>query len=157
MLRLPAWALCCCLAVADGLIGCDTGCDKEDGAAQRYAGGETSPTCTSYQTGGFNDPYLAIPPGRRWDIEHGLRQEPRLIQSYLAFSERPLANDQNTAESAGNQLVIEEVTDEFVRVRNDTCEDFWLRLVLEVDVPAAECLETSQPLPAGGAGGAGGG
>src|SRR5687767_13902876 len=112
MLRLPAWALCCCLAVvADGLLGCDTSCEKENGEALPYEEGETSPTCTSYETGGFNDPYLPIPPGRRWQIEHGLSQEPRLLQSYMAFSETPLAHDENTAESAGNQLVIEAVTD----------------------------------------------
>jgi len=159
-MRLPAWALLCSLAVADGLLGCDAGCDKEnEDAARDYTGGTISASCTRYETGGFDDDYLIFPAGRRWRIRHGLGQTPSLVQSYLGFVKHPLpdAGNGNTAESAGNQVIIEDMDDEFVQVRNDTCEEFWLRLVVETDTPAPECLSPVEPTDtSGGAGGASG-
>lgn len=158
MLRAPVWALCCCLAMADGLLGCDTSCDKENEAEPRlYEGGVRSPTCTSYQTNAFDQEYLDFPAGRRWAIRHGLgdlREKVWQVKSYVAFVEAGLPEGKvgNTAESAGNQVIIQSVDDEFVVVRNDTCEHFWLRLVVEVDVPDPDCLNPGQG--AGGAGGA---
>ena len=159
MLRAPVWALCCCLAMADGLLGCDTSCDKEDEDPVVHTTGITSPACTSYQSGRFDQPYLEFPKGRRLRFPHGLAQVPVLVKSYLAFEKTPLDTEHgNTAESAGNQVIIEAVNDEFVVVRNDTCEeDFWLRLVVEVDAPAPECLNPDQGASAGGAAGAAGG
>ena len=151
-----AWALCCCLAFADGLLGCNTGCNKENADAE-VRGGLLSPTCTSFQSSSIEQPYLHFPAGKRFQFHHGLRQTPLVVQSYLAFVPNPLPGDRNgnTAETAGNQVIIEHWNEEYVQVRNDTCEDeFYLRLVLLVDDPAPECLNPTQG--ASGAGGAGG-
>jgi hypothetical protein len=159
-MRLPAWALLCCLAVADGLLGCDTSCDKEnEDVARDYTGGTISASCTRYETGSFDDLYLDFPPGRRLAIHHGLGQTPSVVQSYLGFVKDPLpdAGNGNTAESAGNQVIIERMDDEFVQVRNDTCEEFFLRVVIETDTAAPGCLSPVEPTDtSGGAGGASG-
>jgi hypothetical protein len=154
MLRAPLWALCCCLLAVD-LVGCETGCDKESAEPLAYLNGQTSPSCTSYQTNGFDERYVNFPPGRRLRLMHGLGQTPNSVVSYVAFTADalPQAEIGNTAESAGNQVIIEAVNDEYVQVRNDTCEYFFLRVVLEVDAPAPDCLAATA---AGGAGGAGG-
>jgi hypothetical protein len=53
------------------------------------------------------------------------------VLSYVGFSSSPLAADGsgNISEAAGNEVLIERVDDEIVRVRNDTCETFFLRVV----------------------------
>ena len=167
MLRAPIWALCCLLAADVGLLGCATSCEKENAEPLLYLGGRTSPNCMSYQTNGVDangvdtgvgQGYVNFPPGRRLRIPHGLGQEPILLKSYVAFVPEPLPQDENgnTAESAGNQVIIEGWNDEFVQVRNDTCEFFFLRLVLLVDEPHPSCLGADGASGAAGAGGAGG-
>jgi hypothetical protein len=165
MLRAPAWALLCGLAVGDGLLGCDTSCDKENEDPWEYRKGRTSPSCTSYQTNAFDEEYVLFPKGRRVLVRHGLGpvgDRVFQVKSYLAFDPNPLGEAMsNTAESAGNQVLIEEVTDEWVVVRNDTCEKFYLRLVVEADSADPACLNPGQAgaggaASAGGAAGAGG-
>jgi hypothetical protein len=154
MARAPAWILCCSLVAADGLLGCGTSCDKENEEARDYSAGLTSSGCSTYQTNAFDEKYLDFPAGRRWRIAHGLGQTPTLVQSYLAFTDAPLTQGENgnTAESAGNQVIIERVDDQFVQVRNDTCEHFYLRLVIAADAPSLACLAAG----GGGDGGAAG-
>jgi hypothetical protein len=151
MLRAPAWAFLCLLAAADGLLGCG-GCDKESGDPVLFQGGAVSASCTEYATGGFTDEYLDFPAGRSVRVEHGLGQTPTEVHSYLAFNRRPLPDSGigNTAESAGNQVIIEGVNDQYVQVLNDTCEDFYLRLVVSVAEAHETCLGESA---AGGSGG----
>ena len=90
---------------------------------------------------------MDFPAGRRLALVHGLRETPIELRSYLAFKEHPFPENGAgfVAESAGNQVLIEDVNDEFIRVRNDTCEHFFLRIVAST-VPVDD--------GAGGAGGA---
>jgi hypothetical protein len=133
MLRPSAWALLGMMALSDGLLGCDLGCDKEDDLPVPFAGGRQNLDRTFYETNDWNEPYVKFSAGRRLAIQHGLGTEPEIF-TWLAFDEEPFERDRededgSTAESAGNMVIIQRVTDQIVQVRNDTCQDFWLRLV----------------------------
>jgi hypothetical protein len=120
------------LALSDGLLGCDLGCDKESGddPPVPYTGGRVNADRTVYETNDWNAEYVEFPAGRQILIEHGLDGTPQVF-TWLSFDRHPLdvGREGNSAESAGNQVIIQRVDPEFVQVRNDTCQDFWLRLV----------------------------
>ncbi len=133
MQRAPLWALLGLTLIADGLPACDVSCNRESGRTRSYTGGHlVGERCDEYETNAFGEAYVDFPAGRRWQIQHQLGALPTEVKSYLAFVENPLPSDANgnTAETAGNQVIIEAVTDEYVQVRNDTCEHFYLRLVV---------------------------
>ena len=126
------------------LVACTSSCPREtEDAARRYTAGTTSAHGTLYETNAWDGSFVDFPAGRRLALVHGLRQMPIELMSYLAFKSRPLPKGGKgfVSESAGNQVLIEGVDEEVIRVRNDTCEDFFLRLV-------------ASTLPADGAGGA---
>ena len=115
-------------------LGCDTSCD--DGGDKSdppvvYEGGSTNAALSSYESDSWDGPYLKFPPQRTYDFHHGLGRRPSAVLSYVGFSESPLGSngDGNISEAAGNEVIIEWVDEQVVRVRNDTCETFYLRLV----------------------------
>ncbi|MBK7585252.1 MAG: hypothetical protein IPI67_34320 [Myxococcales bacterium] len=116
------------LALASSTGACSAPCETADTSPVRYKQGSVSPDGTTYASSPWEGPYLHFPGGRRYQLEHGLGVTPPAVFTYLAFDERPLPNG-NTAESAGNQVVIERVDDQIIQVRNDTCAEFWLRVV----------------------------
>jgi len=107
---------------------CSAPCSTSEDDPVRYSKGSVSSDGTTYVTSAWEGPYLHFPGGRRYQLEHQLGKTPALVQTYLAFSENPLPSG-NASESAGNQAVIERVDDEIVQVRNDTCAEFYLRVV----------------------------
>lgn len=118
------------------LTGCG-GCDVESGDPEAFRDGFTNESQTYYETGSPNEKMLPFPPGKTYDLYHGLGKDPA-VHSYVSFVEQleedpskvdPLAPN-HVAESAGNQAVIERWNDKFVRVRNDTCANFYLRVIL---------------------------
>jgi hypothetical protein len=109
-------------------LGCAQDCETTSSASVAYKGGTVDATGTVYETGAWDAPWLHFPPGRRFVLEHDLGTQPYVVNTYLSFSENPLTSSNNASESAGNQAVIEAVTDTFVRIRNDSCADFYLRL-----------------------------
>jgi hypothetical protein len=133
-------------------LSCSASCPREDddAAPRTHTSGTTSADRTYYETNAWNQSFVDFPAGRRWAFRHGLGQLPREITSYLGLSADPLPVNSNgfVAESAGNQVLIEGVDSETIRVRNDTCEHFYLRLVASSGSATAEN---------GGAGGEAGG
>jgi len=127
------WKAVAVLALA--LPACNPTCNKEGVVGQEvsYRGGTTSSDGTYYQTGDWCDTWIHIPNGRTYRIEHGLRRAPLTTQIFVAFSAEPFGDDCDArglaAPSAGNIVVVEGVTDEYIQVRNDTCEtEFHFRL-----------------------------
>jgi hypothetical protein len=118
------------------LPACGT-CDTDGQTPVRYTEGTTNADTTRYETNPIDGRYLDFPAGRVYDLAHDLNQTPSVVLSYLSFSAEPTSGHGDFAESAGNQVVVERVDDEVVRVRNDTCADMYLRVVLEADAPAA--------------------
>jgi hypothetical protein len=116
-------------------LGCDTSCD--DGGDKGdppvvYEGGSTNAALSYYESDTWDGPYLKFPPQRTYDFHHGLGRRPSAVLSYVGFSESPLGSSNgngNISEAAGNEVIIEWVDEQVVRVRNDTCETFYLRLV----------------------------
>jgi hypothetical protein len=133
------------------LLGCESTCPREtEKVPTPYDGGNTNSASTVYETNAWDEPFVDFPAGRRVALRHRLGVVPTVYRSYLAFHEYPFPDDEAkpgfVSESAGNQVLLERVDDEFIRVRNDTCEHFYLRLVATSDPELGEA--------AGGAGGA---
>ena len=129
------------------LAGCSSTCPREhEETSRKYNGGTTNPDRTVYETNAWDGSFVDFPAGRRWALVHGLRDTPIEFKSYLGFKSHPLPEDKMgfVAESAGNQVLIEGVDEESIRIRNDTCEHFYVRVV-------ASTLPT--PEGSGGAGG----
>jgi hypothetical protein len=119
-------------------MGCESTCPREtEKVPTPYDGGNTNSASTVYETNAWDEPFVDFPAGRRVALRHRLGEIPVVIRSYLAFDDNPFPDDETkpgfVAESAGNQVLIERVDDEFIRVRNDTCEQFFLRLVATSD------------------------
>ena len=130
-----------------GAAGCGT-CDTGGQQAIEYNGGNSNPAEGYYETSLPFGEYLHFPAGRRYDLMHRLGAAPGDINGFLSFERVPgeVSGDDNTgnfAAAAGNQLVIECIDEERVRVRNDTCAEGYLRVVLKADgassPPAESC------------------
>ena len=69
---------------------------------------------------------------------HGLGHEPLDVHVYLAFSAAGVGDGEQTdtmAPSAGNSSEIELVNDEIIRIKNDTCSEFWVRVTASGRAP----------------------
>jgi hypothetical protein len=156
MSSLGRWAL----VLVAGLIpefsaACSNTCDTTGSAPVRYVSGTTNLAGTYYESSAWTDTYLDFPAGRTYEFVHGLNTTHYVVKAYLGFSPRPLADDAigNVAESAGNQVIYEKVGLHSFQVRNDTCAQFYLRVVaFAVDPDAPDDAG-----PEAGAGGADGG
>lgn len=124
-----------------------------------YTDGHTNVSRTVYQTSLPSEEMLHFPQGREYDLVHGLGSVPVSVDLYLSFRETLTSSGDkdddtepnNVAPTAGNQAVIEVWTDKFIRVRNDTCAEFYLRAVITAD---PDEVPTDGDGGAGGAGGA---
>jgi hypothetical protein len=127
-----------------GLIGCD--CGREGGDPVQYAGGST--VGNRYESSELYGTWLHYPAGRRYQLIHSLPQPPDEVLIYLGFREHPLQADAggNISPSAGNAALIEAVEDDFIQIRNDTCSEYYVRVVA-----------VAHPDPSATGGGAGGG
>jgi len=111
-------------------VGCSSTCDT-GGSSQdtvRFTGGHTDLTLSRYESNGFDEPFLVFPPGRRYEFPHGLGQVPTQLGIFLAFREEPLKYNSSFSLAAGNEALIEAVDANVIRIRNDTCADFYVRV-----------------------------
>lgn len=131
------------LLASASALGCGDTCHDGSGELVPYSEGQTNAERTYYQSGPIQGPYLHFPSGRIFELEHDLLEAPTDVVSWLSFDEDALLGNNNVAEAAGNQVVIECVSGPepgedgserkgIIRVRNDTCSDFYLRVVGEV-------------------------
>lgn len=106
-------------------LGCvRSPCERDDGHAVPYEGGQTDPSRTYYETSPPQGPWLRFTSGTRLRLAHRLRATPRDWQAYLSFEEFP----QQIAENAGSQVAVEFAEDpEYIEIVNDTCGDFFIR------------------------------
>lgn len=137
--RVPAFARCLCLGavlllVPGAGVACNTSCDDGDGPNAPpvvYEGGTSDPAEGYYESDAWDGGYLRFPPQRTYDLHHGLGRRPGAVMSYVGFDASPLGatGNGNVSEAAGNEVIIEWVDDQVIRVRNDTCETLYLRVV----------------------------
>ncbi len=123
--------LLCCAA-----LGCEP-CRTHGLEPEEYAEGIVSARGTVYETSHPSEELLPFPSGQTYDLLHGLGTTPTSVHGYLSFVPRLTESGDpydrqtpnNLAEAAGNQMVIERWDDEVIRIRNDTCADFYVRVV----------------------------
>jgi hypothetical protein len=131
-------SLWCCACTGD-LCG-----RNSDDPPTEFSDGLTSNSATLYMTSEADAPYLDFPSGMRYRLLHELLNTPSLIVPYVSFSATPLSDGSGFTISPGNQTVINAVTDDYIEVENDTCTDFFLRVVASTD----DFDGTSTPAPA---------
>ncbi len=109
------------------LTGCD--CGREGGDPVEYAGGST--VGTRYESSELYGTWLHYPAGRRYRLHHSLPNPPDEILIYLGFNPHPLQEGDtgNISPSAGNVALIEAVEDDTIQIRNDTCSEYYVRVV----------------------------
>lgn len=107
---------------------CDTSDDGNPPIA--YEGGTTTEDGLYYSSP-WNGGWLHFPGGKRYDLVHNLGFQPQEVGIFLSFSENGVGNDgqgSSAAPSAGNSSPVQLVNDEIVRIKNDTCSEFWVRV-----------------------------
>lgn len=115
--------------------GCVAWCPTIDRFFQK---GETLTAANGaavYETSPTDGPFIPFEGGTNWHIPHHLGRTPTSVAVTLAFNERPLTSG-GSAQAAGNQAVVLMANDQDVVVRNDTCGDYWVRVVVTADAPA---------------------
>ena len=122
--------------VAMGSPACGPACDTTDN-------GNPEQTFTGGAVTGGEDPYyvssdwmsglLPFPGGKRYRLVHHLGFMPVNVSIYVSFAER----DTPVTPCAGNTCVIQEVSDDSIVIKNDTCSEFWVRVVASGGSPAS--------------------
>lgn len=120
--------------------GCGGTCNTGGQAAIDYTGGTTI-NGQVYETSTPTGTWLDFPAGRRYRLMHQLGTSDFVPHEFLAFSATPVPTDDasvgNYSQAAGNEVIVEAQTDTYVQVRNDTCADYYLRVVLTA-IPSAD-------------------
>lgn len=100
-------------------------CDTSDQAnpVEQYTKGVT--VGRLYESGPWHSNYLYYPGGRHYEFIHNLGAAPPYVQVYLSFDENPTGY---VSSCVGNTCLID-VNETSVRIKNDTCSDFWVRVV----------------------------
>ena len=132
--RVGRWKRGIRIAVASSMLfSCASiQCERDGQDTIEFKGGSTNASGTVYESARVDGEYLHFPRGREYALHHGLQGVPNSFKAFLSFTPEPLLGSGFT-ESAGNQVVYEEVSDEIVIVRNDTCAEFYLRVELRAD------------------------
>ncbi len=122
-MRWPFFLVLGVAGLAAAPAGCGAPCDRSNDGNPPIVFREGRSTGAEFETAPPGGPHLFFPGGRRYALVHGLTPPPTLgtVSIALAFAE-----DGSTSPASGNEVVVQEVTDEHVVVKNDTCADFYL-------------------------------
>lgn len=132
-------ALCAFLAQESG---CGSQCDRHpDEPPVVFEDGITDQSAHVYRSSSnaknpWQGPWLDFPPGRTLRFPHHLGGVPQGLHCFFAFSPNPLTdnNGQGAASGfvpgGGNQCTFEDVKDDHVDIRNDTCSDVFVMVEL---------------------------
>jgi hypothetical protein len=119
------------LAVAAAGAACSnfsTSCDTNDNGnpPDKYAGGTVNNGI--YMSSPWTGEMLWFPGGKAYDIEHKLGCVPAVVELTESFSPDGLKNEGSVAPCAGNMCLILKVDETVIRIKNDTCSDFYVRV-----------------------------
>jgi hypothetical protein len=120
-------------------LGCSPACDAGDDANQPvvYDGG-TAVNGYYFSTSSHGE-LLHFPGGTRYDLYHHLGFEPIMVQIYWSFNEAGVGTYEQTKDKsslttgAGNSAEIQLKNDQFIRVKNDSCVEYWVLVVASGD------------------------
>jgi hypothetical protein len=120
------------------LVGC--GCGKEDEPAILYSGGESTEGMFVSTPAGAS--WLQFPGGRAYEFEHGLDGAPATVLLYLSFTAN--ASGGNFVVGTGNAATVRRADDERIEIFNDTCTDYYVRVVATLE-PSDPALSVATP------------
>ena len=105
--------------------GCGAACStsNDDNPPTRYVGGTA--TGDLYESSPLTSGWLPFPGGKQYQLDHHLGFTPAVVAVDIAFD----ANGTSPAHCAGNSCLTPCRDDEMVWIQNDTCADFWVRVV----------------------------
>jgi hypothetical protein len=133
-----------------GSVGCGIQCDRNPNEPPVvYREGIFDRVHETYASADFDGPFLDFPPGRTYRFYHQLGGKPEIVQAWLSFAESPTQggdNKEGFVETAGNQVTYEQVTCDYIDVRNDTCADVRIRIAASAPDPSF-CSDAAAPSP----------
>jgi hypothetical protein len=114
---------------------CDTGDEANDPTPYEAGIAVNGIYVSSSSHGGL----LHFPGGKRYDLVHHLGFEPVQVQLYWSFTEAGIGVDSQAdtgtlSPAAGNSALIQLKNDRFIRVKNDSCVEYWLLVVASGDL-----------------------
>ena len=125
--------------VGAGIFGCSPACDTSDDANPAIAYEAGTAVNGFYSSSSSHGPLLDFSGGFRYDLYHHLGFEPIQVQMYWSLKEGGIGWDVQTADksnlspAAGNSALIQLKNDQFIRVKNDSCAEYWLLVVASGD------------------------
>jgi len=125
-------ALVAAIAIATALAapGCGPSCQPGERVVADGIRDVTGPV-RSFETSAAEGPLLPFEGGTMLRIRHGLGLKPKIVQVTLSFTERPLeAYKGGYSQAAGNQAIVLRNDEEEVAVKNDSCANYYIRVVV---------------------------
>lgn len=126
MLALPVW------------LGTQNGCGPSCYPSERVVSTGIRYTAGAqrvYMTSGPEGPFLPFEGGTVLRLRHQLGTNRLLVQVKLSFSEHPLASGGGGSSfAAGNQAVVQREDADEVVVKNDSCANYYIRVLVEGDI-----------------------
>ena len=103
-----------------------------------------------YESATPDGSYLNFSAGARYCVHHRLGGRPLTVEVFVSFSPTG-TNGGDEAPPAGNMAEILEVNDRYIQVRNNSCANYWMRVVAAFPITDADAGMSVAPGPDGGA------
>ncbi len=137
MIRALLTPLACLALVAAAAPGCGPACSPSE---RTFTGGATTSDGQTlyYESSPPGGPFLPYEGSTLLHLKHKFGTRPALVQVYLAFSERPeVVGGGGSSTAAGNQAVYLKQDAEEIAVKNDSCANYFIRVVATGPAPSA--------------------
>jgi hypothetical protein len=122
------------LLAGDAVVMTSGGCGPSCSTSERVV---TTGTVTEgvaesvFETSPPEGPFLPFNGQTFLHVQHGLKTKHVRVTPYLSFSEYPLTpGNGGYSLAAGNQAVIEKQDENEVLIKNDSCANYWIRVVV---------------------------
>ena len=96
-----------------------------------------------YMLSDWTGPFLPFLGGKRYRFFHGLGVVPREMACWASFNSTGILNG-SIAPPAGNMCVIQEINNEFIQIKNDTCSEMYVMVTASVPWPAEDSEDSEE-------------
>jgi hypothetical protein len=143
LLVAGVWAVLFCAPGCNPTV-CDT--DPASNPPADYRGGTKhgEGESAAYETSGPDEAHLNYSAGAQYRIYHQLGGRPMSVELWVSFSATGIDGG-NEAPPAGNMTEVNAVNDEYIQVRNNTCADYYLRVVASRPILDGGAPEDASP------------